>query len=436
MTPGPAVRAGRDAIAQDGSAIRESERVRVAELRRRRRHWQLAVMLVGPGILTMVGENDGPSMISYAATGRAYGFGLFLPFILVTFAAAAVCQEACMRVGVATGRGFGELVAQRYGPLWGALAAGDLVVSNVVTLVAELVAVRVGFAYFDIGAPLAVGLALAVLFLGLAGRRYRRWERQALALAAFNLVFVAAAILAHPGVAAVTGSFATASPFGAPTGELATLAAATIGATVTPWMIFFQQSAVVDKGLERADVSHGRLDLAVGAVVAAVCGCGAYVAAATARGRAAGVVDLVAAPARALFAVGLIEAGVLAMITISASNSYAVGECLGLVHSFNAAPRRALSFYGVNLLVPLAAGAVVLLPGLPLLAVALDSNVLATVMLPVSLVFLLLLANDRYLMGPAANTARANVLLGGITALVCVAGVAAAFHGFLQALRQ
>ncbi|MST33215.1 divalent metal cation transporter, partial [Acidimicrobiaceae bacterium USS-CC1] len=180
MKTGPAVRARRDTTAQDGSPIRESERIRVEELRRRKRRWQLAMMLVGPGILTMVGENDGPSMISYAATGRAYGFGLFLPFILVTFAAAAVCQEACLRVGVATGRGFGELVAQRYGPLWGALAAGDLVVSNAVTLVAELVAVRVGFAYFGIGAPVAVGLGLAVLGLGLAGRRYRRWERRAL----------------------------------------------------------------------------------------------------------------------------------------------------------------------------------------------------------------------------------------------------------------
>lgn len=436
MTSLPAVRAGQGADGGHGTIIREAERARVAELRRRQRRWHLAVMLLGPGILTMIGENDGPSMISYAATGRAYGFGLFLPFILVTFAAATVCQEACMRVGAATGRGFGELVAQRYGPLWGALAAGDLVVSNVVTLVAELVAVRVGFAYFGVGPPVAVGLGIAVLFVGVAGRRYRRWERRALALAAFNLVFVVAAIRAHPRIAAVTGAFVTGSPLGAPGGELLMLVASTIGATVTPWMIFFQQSAVVDKGLEHADVGHGRLDLVVGAIIAAACGCGAYVAGAATRGTAANVVDLVATPARALFAVGLIEAGVLAMITISASNAYAVGECLGLVHSFNATPRRALGFYGVNLLVPLAAGAIVLVPGLPLLAVALDSNVLATVMLPVSLVFLLLLANDRYLMGAATNNRRANVLLGGIAALVCVAGIAAALQGFLQALQS
>jgi len=422
---------------EDGRAIREVDRAQVDDLRRRKRRWQLAAVLLGPGILTMIGENDGPSMISYAATGRAYGFGLFLPFILVTFVAAAVCQDACVRVGAATGRGFGELVAQRYGPLWGGLAAGDLALSNFVTLVAELVAVRVGFAYFGIGAPVAVALGAGMLLAGLAGRRYRRWERRALALAVFNLLFVVAAVLAHPGLSAVAGSFATSSPLGAPSGDLLLLVASTIGATVTPWMIFFQQSAVVDKGLELEDVGHGRLDLALGALGAAVCGCGAYVAAAAA-GRAApgGVVDLVAVPARALFALGLIEAGALAMITISASNAYAVGECLGLTHSFNATPRRALTFYGLNLVVPLLAGGIVLIPGLPLLAVALDSNVLATVMLPVSLVFLLLLANDRELMGAAGNTRRGNLLLGGIALVVCVAGIAAALQGFVQALQR
>jgi len=94
-------------------------------------------LLLGPGMLAMLGENDGPSMISYAADGATYGLGFFVPFIPVLFVMAYVCQEMCMRVGAVTHRGFGELVLQRYGRIWGWVSAGDLVVTNVITLIAE-----------------------------------------------------------------------------------------------------------------------------------------------------------------------------------------------------------------------------------------------------------------------------------------------------------
>ena len=124
-------------------------------------------LLVGPGILAMLGENDGPSMISYATTGATYGLGFFLPFILVTFAMAVVCQEMCMRVGAVTHRGYGQLVLERFGPLWGWFAAGDLLLTNLVTLIAEFVAIRVGLAYFHLGAGVAAALGCR------AGRRSR-----------------------------------------------------------------------------------------------------------------------------------------------------------------------------------------------------------------------------------------------------------------------
>lgn len=426
-----------------GAAARAAQRRKVESMRRAGRRWRLAALLVGPGLLTMIGENDGPSMISYAATGRTYGFGLFLPFIAVSFLLAAVVQEMCARVGAVTGRGYGELVAGRYGPFWGSLAAGDLVVTNFVTLVAELVAVRAGLAYFGVGAPVAVALGVAAVAAGLWGQRYRSWERRALGLAVFNSLFVAAAVAAHPPLAALAGSFATTSPLGAgfPRGQLAVLVASTLGATITPWMIFFQQGAVVDKGLGPADVGHGRLDLAIGTVAAALCAGGAYVAAAGAGSRAIGLtatrslVALVSPAARPLFALGLVEAGGLALLTIAASGAYAMGECLGLPHSFDAGIRGAPAFYGVNLALPLLAGALVVAPGVPLLAIAVDSNVLATVLLPVTLVFLLLLANDRELMASAVNGALANLLGVLVAVVVVVAGAAAALGGLLQALR-
>ena len=117
----------------------------------------------------MLGENDGPSMISYATSGATYGLGLFLPFIVLTFAMAVVCQEMCMRVGTVTHRGYGQLVLERFGPLWGWFSAGDLILTNLVTLIAEFVAIRVGLAFFHIGA----GVAAAA-----RGRARRRHDRR------------------------------------------------------------------------------------------------------------------------------------------------------------------------------------------------------------------------------------------------------------------
>ncbi len=130
---------------------RSADRARVFDARQHGRRWHLLWLLVGPGVLAMLGENDGPSMISYATTGATYGLGFFLPFIVVTFLMAVVCQEMCMRVGSVTHRGYGQLVIERYGPVWGWFAAGDLVVTNLVTLIAEFVAIRVGLAYFGLG---------------------------------------------------------------------------------------------------------------------------------------------------------------------------------------------------------------------------------------------------------------------------------------------
>ncbi len=133
-------------------AARSWDRSRVHHARRHSRRWHLLWLLVGPGILAMLGENDGPSMIAYASDGAQYGLGFFVPFIPVLFAMAFVCQEMCMRVGAVTHRGYGELVLQRYGRTWGWFGAGDLTLTNLVTLVAEFVSIRVGLAYFHLGA--------------------------------------------------------------------------------------------------------------------------------------------------------------------------------------------------------------------------------------------------------------------------------------------
>ncbi|HZL47867.1 MAG TPA: divalent metal cation transporter, partial [Solirubrobacteraceae bacterium] len=147
----------------DEDLARSRDRSRVHHARRHSKRWRLLWLLVGPGILAMLGENDGPSMIAYAADGAQYGLGFFVPFIPLLFVMAFICQEMCMRVGAVTHRGYGELVLQRYGRVWGWFGAGDLTLTNLVTLVAEFVAIRVGLAYFHLGAGVAVALGLALV---------------------------------------------------------------------------------------------------------------------------------------------------------------------------------------------------------------------------------------------------------------------------------
>jgi Mn2+/Fe2+ NRAMP family transporter len=403
-------------------------------------------LLVGPGILAMLGENDGPSMISYATTGATYGLGFFLPFVLLTFAMAVVCQEMCMRVGAVTHRGYGQLVLERYGRLWGWFSAGDLILTNLVTLIAEFVAIRVGLAYFHIGAGVAAALGIVLVVFTLSGGRYWRWERIVLGMAIFNGLFLVAAIMTGPAWGKVGHAFVTASPFpGGSFNTLLLLIASTIGATVTPWMIFFQQSASADKGLTPDDLRHGRLDTLAGGILAAVFGCGALIAGAALAGHGGSSIQGLAGagfPAAlahvsggavgTVFALGLVEAGAVAVLTISASTGYAVGECIGVPHSLNNSARKAVVFYGAYAGAALVAAVIILIPGVPLLSIALNANVLATVLLPVALVFVILLASDRELMGRWANGAATNRVAIGIVAFVSICGAAYAIDSFLQ----
>jgi Mn2+/Fe2+ NRAMP family transporter len=396
----------------------------------------------------MLGENDGPSMISYATSGATYGIGFFLPFILVTFVMAIVCQEMCMRVGAVTHRGYGQLVLERFGRVWGWISAGDLILTNLVTVIAEFVAIRVGLAYFHLSAGVAALLGVALVVFTLSGGRYWRWERIVLGLAIFNGLFLLAALFGRPQWGAVGHAAITFSPFpGGSFNTLLLLIASTIGATVTPWMIFFQQSASADKGLTPTDVRHGRYDTIAGGILAAIFGCGALIAGAALVGHGGSNIQGLAGagfPAAlghvsgktvgTLFALGLIEAGAVAVLTISASTGYAVGECIGASHSLNSSPRAAAPFYAANLGAALIAAAIILIPGVPLLSIALNANVLATVLLPVALVFMIMLANDRELMGEWVNGAWLNRAAVAIVAFISVCGAAYAVDSFLQAV--
>ncbi|MHB8613479.1 MAG: NRAMP family divalent metal transporter [Candidatus Dormibacteraceae bacterium] len=427
---------------------RSEDRRRVLEARHRGRRFGLLWLLVGPGLLVLLGENDGPSMLSYAASGATYGIGFFLPFVAFTFVAAIVVQEMAMRVGSVTHRGYGELIFQRFGGFWGWLSVIDLVLTNLVTLITEFIAIRVGMSFFGVPAPLAVGAGVLLVAFSMAGGRYWRWERIALGLAVFNLLFVVVAVISRPDPAALAHAFATWSPL--PSGSLQLfllILASNIGATVTPWMLFFQQSAVVDKGMTPRDIPQARIDTILGGVLAATAGCGALVAASVlfahhvdtshvqaGTGFAQALQPFIGYPGAAIFSLGLIEAGALATMTISASTGYALSEAVKGPHSFNRKFGEAPTFYGFNLGAAVIAAFVVLIPGAPLLAITLNANLLAVVLMPAALVFMIMLANDRELMGPRSNPGWLNAIGIAIAILVGLAGTSYAVVAFINLL--
>ena len=440
----PAFSGGEEERITHEDVLRARDRLRVLKARAAKSSLRLLWLLAGPGVLVMLGENDGPSMVSYATTGATYGIGFFVPFILLTFLMAYVVQEMTVRVGVATHRGHSELIFQRFGPFWGYFAMGDLVFGNILTLVTEFIAIQAGGLYFGVPAWLSVAIGAALVFSSLAFRRYLTWERTLMALAVFNLLFIPAALLAHPDGAALGHALATWGPItGGFNKVFLTLVLANIGATVTPWMIFFQQSAVVDKGMTRADVPQGRMETGIGAILAAAAAVATLVAAAPlfaahvdvskfANGTdfASALRPLLGTTGATLFALGILEAGLVAAMTISTSSSYSLAETLSARHSLNLSFTTGRLFYGTAIVSTLLAAAVVLIPGAPLLAMTLTVNVIATLLMAPALLLLLLLANDHEIMGDLANGRLAN-LAGGTTVLAIAA--VGAFYGVITA---
>jgi Mn2+/Fe2+ NRAMP family transporter len=399
------------------------------------RSWAwLLWLLIGPGILVMLGENDGPSMLSYAATGAKFGVGFFLPFVVLTFGMAVVVQEMTVRLGAATHRGHAELIFERFGPFWGWFSMIDLGIGNFLTLITEFIAIRAGLGFFGVPPWAAVLAALAVLFSALMSHRYWTWERLTLAAAAFNLIFIPVALMAHPHWGAVGHAVVTWKPLPAFGNDTLMIILSDIGATVTPWMLFFQQSATVDKGMTTKDIKFGRIDTAIGAALAAAAALGAILATAPLFGRmsaanfeaaqfAQALVPVIGRFGASLFALGMVEAGIVAAITISTSSAYAFGEVARRPHSLNLPVNQGKSFYAVLCICAAAAAGIVLIPGLPLVFVVLVVNVVAVLAMPPALLFLYLLVNDKEIMGGVKSPGWMNALAAIVVVLLTLAGL-------------
>jgi Mn2+/Fe2+ NRAMP family transporter len=339
-----------------------------------------------------------------------------------------------VRLGAATHRGHAELIFERFGPFWGWFSMIDLGIGNFLTLITEFIAIRAGLGFFGVPAWAAVLVALAVLFSALMSHRYWTWERVTLAAAAFNLIFIPVALMAHPHWGAVGHAVVTWKPLPPFSNDTLLIILSDIGATVTPWMLFFQQSATVDKGMTTKDIRFGRIDTVVGAALAAAAAVGAILVTAPLFGRisaanfeaaqfAQALQPVIGRFGASLFALGMVEAGIVASITISTSSAYAFGEVARRPHSLNLPVNQGKSFYAVLCLCAAAAAGIVLIPGLPLVFVVLVVNVVAVLAMPPALVFLYLLVNDKEIMEGVKSPAWMNALAATVVVLLTAAGV-------------
>lgn len=388
--------------------------------------------VVGPGVVVLVADNDAGGISTYAQAGQDDGLR-FLWLLVALAGTLFVNQEMVGRLGAVTGAGHARLITERFGRRWGAFALGDLLVLNFLVVVTEFIGVALGLGAFGVSRDVSVPLAaVGLVALPLTGS-FRRWERAVGVLVGISLVAVPLVVLAHhvvPPAGPVVAHHA-------PQGSTVLLIVALVGTTVAPWQLFFQQSNVVDKRItarwlpyERADTAIGTVLFAMGAVgVLVACAVafdgtpwhGAYVDAGTVveslRQRAGTEVG-------ALFAVILLNGSVLGAGAVALSTSYAIGDVTGAKHSLHRPWHDARTFHGSMVLVVLAAAAVVLIPGAPLGVVTTGVQALAGVLLPSALVFLLLLCNDKDVLGPWVNPRWLNMVAGAIVAaFVVLSGV-------------
>jgi Mn2+/Fe2+ NRAMP family transporter len=381
--------------------------------------------VAGPGIIVMVADNDAGGITTYAATGARFGYGL-LWFLVILGPAAYYVQEMTVRLGAVTKRGHAEAIFETFGKFWGWFSLTDLVLADWLTLITEFIGMTAALSIFHVPPFVTVIVVSVVMGIMVLQGRYWTWEKVALIFCGLNLIYIPAAFMVHPSVSEVLrGALVPGFPGGF-NNNIFFFLMANIGTTIAPWMIFFQQSAVVDKGMDEKDIPFGKVDTFVGAMCTVLVA--GFVIIVTATVLKGVQIDSAAQASQALMginkylgtflAIGLFDAGFLGAICISLASSWAFGEIFGWAHSLNNKIKEAPWFYGSYFILLLSAGTVVLIPGAPLVLITLFVQVIAVTLLPAALVFLILLLNDGELMGKYKNTRAQNIVSVSIVAII------------------
>ena len=392
--------------------------------------------VVGPGLIVMVGDNDAGAFSTYGQAGQTYGTRLLWTLVLL-IPVLYVNQEMVLRLGAVTGVGHARLILARFGKFWGAFSVIDLFILNALTIVTEFIGITLAAGYLGVPKVLAVAGAAAVIIASAFTGSFRRFERIAITFCLGSLLLIPLYFMTHPSVSQMARGFTVPTLPGG-SGGLATamlLVIGIVGTTVAPWQLFFQQSYVIDKRItprfmryEKADLWIGIVIVVVGAaalmgVTAAAFGYGHGASFTDSAGLAHGIALYAGHLAGVIFAIALLDAAVIGAFAVSLSSAYAIGDVLGLNHSLHRGIGQAKGFYAVYAALICGAAAIVLIPGSPLGLITEGVQVLAGVLLPSATVFLLLLCNDREVLGPWANRRGTNAFTSTVIAILITLSV-------------
>lgn len=396
----------------------------------------LALSVMGPGIVTAFADNDAGGIATYAAAGAKYGYALIFTMIVSTVFL-AVAQEISARTGAATGRGLSDLIREQFGVRWALFAMAVLMVANLGTTVSEFSGIATAFEIFGVSKYISVPLVAFIIWWLVIKTDYERIEKIFLLLCLTFFSYVISGVMVHPPwkevmIQSITPNFSHSPAF-------LIMAIGVIGTTITPWGQFYVQASVVDKGITAKTYRYTRWDVLIGSFFTGFIAFFIIVATAatlfvnhipieTAKDVAIALKPLAGQYASLLFGFGLLGASVLAAFVLPLSTSYAVCEAFGFEHGISKSSREAPVFFGLYTVIIILGAAIVLWPNLSLYQVMLATQVINGMLLPPILIFMVLIASKKSIMGEFVNSPLFNgvawlftAILIGLTALLLIA---------------
>jgi Mn2+/Fe2+ NRAMP family transporter len=378
----------------------------------------ILLAVIGPGIITANVDNDAGGITTYSVAGAKYGYGLLWMMPLVAVAL-IVIQEMSARLGVVTGKGLADLIRESLGVRWTAIVVAVLLIANLANTVSEFAGVAASMEIFNVSKYISVPLAALLVWLLIVKGSYKSVERVFLVASAIYLSYVASGVLANPPWGAVLKEAVTPS-FRFEAGYV-TIFITVIGTTIAPWMQFYQQASIADKGLKPSDYAYERIDVLVGAVFAIFVAVFITIACAatlnangiqieTAKDAALALGPLAGQHAATLFAFGLLNASVFSAAILPLSTAYVVCEAFGWESAVSRSWTEAPIFFAIFTVIVILGAAIILLPIQSLIEAMLASQTLNGILLPLVLVVMLRLINDKRLMGQFVNGLAFNVL--------------------------
>ncbi|MEA5115645.1 MAG: Nramp family divalent metal transporter [Geobacteraceae bacterium] len=367
--------------------------------------------VLGPGIITANVDNDAGGITTYSLAGAQFGYSL-LWLMLPTTIALVVIQEMCARMGVVTGKGLSDLIRESFGVKITFYVMIGLFLTNMGNAVSEFAGIAASLEIFGISKYISVPISALLVWLLIVKGSYRVVEKVFLVACMVYIAYPIAAIMAKPEWGQVLRS--SLVPTIKPDSTYLMTMIGVVGTTIAPWMQFYQQSAVVEKGVTIDKYSFSRLDVVVGCVMAIVVAVFIVVACAstihlkgfridTAADAARALEPLVGHYASSLFAFGLFNASLFAACVLPLSTSYYICEGMGWESGIDKDFRQAPQFFWLFTIIIIMSAGFILLPDMPLIMIMFFSQVVNGAVLPFVLIFMLLLVNDRRLMGAYTN---------------------------------